>query len=523
MPPLAPRSSNVLGRLLAASFSLLVGLTLLGAGLGCVALMRIDAATNEAVSENLVAERLASEVRRLVSVNAERYKAMALSSEPGVQDTLGQDILSAERLYRDLLQQLRARALDPVARQRLEEVQAQEARFVQAVAGLRSAIDTNFTATIQADYQQRFVPAARGLLEAVDRLAGAQRLAIDAAAAGIHRQSAVARMLLLAFGAAAVLASALVWRWLSGRISQPIFFASETAARVASFDLAQDIQGHGRDEAGRLLSALARMQENLRGVVGDVSSSAHALHLAASEMAQGNQDLSQRTEETASSLDRTAVALEQITVNLQDSSRELAAARELASRAADQAVRGGEMVGGLVQRMHGIEKQAQQVSEILSVIDGIAFQTNLLALNAAVEAARAGAHGRGFAVVAAEVRQLAQRSAEAARQVRELLGRSQEAAIAGAALATSVGEAVAGVVQSMQGVAESISKVALSTRSQGTDITDVNDAVARVSDATQQNASLVEQSTAASQRLREEAQALSNLIGRFVLPGNARA
>ncbi|MHB1121413.1 MAG: methyl-accepting chemotaxis protein [Ramlibacter sp.] len=512
-------SRNVIGRLLAASFAVLVVLALIGAVLGSAALIRVDAATTAAVEQNLAAERLASEVRRLVAINAERYKAMALSSEPQVQDALSGDVRTAERNYRGLLVQLRLLSTEPQARQRLEEVRAADAAFQKAADGLRTAIGTNFSASIEKEYAQRFLPAATVMLDAVDRLANAQRLAIDAAAAEIHAQSVEARWFLLAFAGAALVLSALMARWLTRRISHPIAHASATASRVADLDLAHDIQGHGRDEAGRLLDALGRMQQNLRELVLEVSGSARNLHLAAGEMAQGNQDLSQRTEETASSLDGTAAALEQITRNLQDSSRGLADAKELAAQAAAQAVDGGNLVGELVERMHGIAQDSSRVTEIVSLIDSIAFQTNLLALNAAVEAARAGDYGRGFAVVAGEVRHLSRRTAEAARDVKVLVSESMRSIDEGALLAGRAGEVVTGVVEAMQGVAANIGKVALRTQAQGSDISDVNVAVARVSEATQQNAALVEQSSAASHRLREQAEALSALISRFVLPG----
>jgi methyl-accepting chemotaxis protein len=519
MSPNPPRpSANVLGRLLAASFAVLALLTLLGAALGWLALTRVDAATTTAIERNLAAERLAGEARRLVAVNSERHKAMALSSEPGVQDALRADVRTTERAYRELLAQLERQAMDANTRRRLAEVAAADAQFQLAAERLRAAVDTNFTATIEKEYREGFLPAARGLGEAVDRLAGAQRTAIDAEAAVIHRQSLDARWLLLAFAVAAVVVSALMGRWLSGRISQPISFASRTAARVANFDLAQEIRGHARDEAGRLLAALGSMQDNLRALVAQVSGSAYHLHLAASEMAHGNQDLSQRTEETASSLDRTAGALEQITRSLQDTGGALARAKDLAAQAATQAVTGGALVEQLVGRMRGIAGESARVSEIVALIDGIAFQTNLLALNAAVEAARAGEYGRGFAVVAAEVRQLSRRTAEAARDVRALVSSSRDSIATGAALAGQAGVAVAGVVQAMQGVADNIGRVALSTQSQGAEIADVNVAMARVSEATQRNAALVEESSAASHRLREQAETLSGLISRFVLP-----
>ncbi|NML48367.1 HAMP domain-containing protein [Ramlibacter sp. G-1-2-2] len=515
------RHRNVLGRLLAACFSALVVLAVLGATLGSTALLRIDAATRAVVDQRLACERLAAEVYRLVSLSAERYKAMSLSSEPGVQEALTADARATQKQYRTLLAQLDGTSAEDETRERLVAVTAADAAFQQAVQGLSKAVDTNMTETIRKEYGARFQPAAQALLQAVDALQATQRQAIDASAAAIHRSSVQARWALVAFALAAMVVSAVLVRWLSKRISHPISFASQTAARVADFDLAHDIRGHSRDEAGRLLAALSQMQENLRGLVGDVSGSARDLHLAASEMAQGNEDLSERTEDTAASLDRTAAALEQITCTLNESARALAGVRQLAAGAATDAVAGGELVGQLVQRMHAIQDESRRVTEIVGLIDGIAFQTNLLALNAAVEAARAGEHGRGFAVVAAEVRQLAMRAAAAARDVKTRVAGSMQSVQDGTAVAGRAGDTVAGVVRSIQSVSQTVHELATATQAQGAGISQVNDAVLQVSEATQRNAALVVQSSAASQRLTQQAQALKGLISRFVLPAGA--
>ena len=516
-----PRASNVLGRLLAASFAVLVLLTVSGAALGSAALMRVDAATTRLVDTSLVRERLAGEVYRRVALASERFKAMSLSSEPGVQEALAADARATQKEYRGLLQELARGMPGGSATGHLAAVAAADARFDKAVQGLVAAVDTNYTQTIRKEYEARFLPASQDLQRAVDRLAQAQRTAIDAAAADIQRRSVVARWGLAAFALAAMLVSALLARWLSRRISDPISFASRAAVRVAGYDLAHDIHGHARDEAGHLLAALARMQDNLRELVREVNGSARHLHVAAGEMAQGNLDLSQRTEETAGSLDRTAGALERITDTLHASARALADVRQQAGTAAAEAVAGGVLVDQLVDRMQDIHGESRQIAEIVALIDGIAFQTSLLALNAAVEAARAGEHGRGFAVVAAEVRQLALRTAAAAGDVKRRVDGSMASVQAGAALAGRVGETVAGVVASMKVVASTIHEVATATQEQGAGISEVNAAMTRVSEATQQNATLVEQSSAASQRLTEQAEAMAHLISRFVLPERA--
>jgi methyl-accepting chemotaxis protein len=515
--PSAPASSNVLGRFLAVSFAVVVLLVITSAGLGTLSLVRVDAATRSVVDHRVILERQTAEVYRLIAITVERYKAMALSSEPGVQEALDRDARTTQKAYRALLAAGEQQAGDET-RIRLAAVRAADAAFDQAVQGLHAAVDTNFTATIRKETQDRFQPAADTLLARVDALAGTQRHAIDAAATEIHRQSIVARWLLALFAFGAMLASAVLVRWLAGRISGPISLASQTAARVADFDLAQEILGHRNDEAGLLLAALAQMQDNLRTLVLEVRGAAGNLQVAAKEMAQGNQDLSARTEETAGIVDRTAATLARINDTLEEAGASLVAVRQRAGQAAAQAVTGGTVVAQLVDRMNGIEADSRRIGEIVSLIDGIAFQTNLLALNAAVEAARAGEHGRGFAVVAAEVRQLALRAATAARDVKQMVSHSSASVQEGARLAARVGETVSGVVASMQSVAGTIQDVAQATVAQVEQIAALNGAMAQVSEATQQNAALVEQSTAASQRLSEQAESLAGLITRFVLP-----
>lgn len=515
-------NDNALGRMLAVSFAVLVLLGLLGSSFGITALLQVDSATRGAVAENLRSERQASDAHRLAGINAARYKSIALSSEPEVAEVLAVDIAATAREYQASMNLLRTELSDPASRAGLDAIAAAEDRFAGAVKELMAARDANVTERIRQEYEGNFVPSANALSSAVEGLVRTQRGAIDAAAANIHAQSRFARWSLAGFALAALIVGVLLAGWLTRRISTPLLHASHTAGRVAGFDLAQEIRGHGRDEAGRLLDALGRMQANLRELVTRVRESAHNVHLAAGEMAQGNQDLSRRTEGTAMTLDRTVAALEQITRNLQQSSRELARARELASGAAQQAVGGGVIVADLVRGMRQVRQQSQKVEEIVGLIDGIAFQTNLLALNAAVEAARAGEAGRGFAVVAAEVRQLALRSAEAARDVKGLIATSLGSIEAGARQAETVGEVMEGTVQAIQGVAAAITEVARATEAQDGEVSGVHEAMARVSEATQQNSALVEQSASASRHLQGQAEVLAGLIGRFILPSQSR-
>ena len=509
---------NVLGRRLAGTFSCILLFTVAGAVIGIASLLRVDAATRQAIDQNLVSERLVAEAYRLQAINSERYKAMALSSEPEVGEILAADIQVTEKRYDEVLAQLGQRLADAPDQALLAKVVTAGGDFRGAVRDLVAARDSGMTERIRTTYSQRFQPGSASLLKALAALAQAQQQAIDAAGARIAELSSSARWALALFSVAAMLLGAALTFWLTRTISHPIRVAGETAARVCSLDLRQDIEGHDRDEAGRLLGALGAMQEALRALVLQVRGSAHRVQLAAGEIAQGNVDLSSRTDNTASSLQQTAAALEQMTQNLQQSRVAASHADGMASKAAAVAVEGGAVVARVVGTMQEIAQSSRRVAEIVTVIDSIAFQTNILALNAAVEAARAGASGRGFSVVATEVRQLATRSAAAAREIKELIATSMQSVGAGTALADSAGKSMARIVESIQGVAGTISEIAAVTHAQTQEIGQINLAMARLDDVTQQNSTLVEESAAASEGLRSQAEDLAALISRFVLP-----
>ena len=509
---------NVLGRRLASTFSFILLFTVAGAVIGIASLLRVDMATRQAIDQNLASERMVAQAYRLQAINSERYKAMALSSEPQVGEILSADIEATEKRYGELLGQLGQRLGDASDQALLAKVGTAGREFKGAVKDLVAARDSGLTERIHKTYSQRFQPASAALLQAIAVLAQAQQHAIDAADTRIAGLSSSARWALALFSVAAMLLGAALTFWLTRTISHPIRLAGETADRVASLDLRQDIEGHSRDEAGRLLGALGAMQEALRALVLQVRGSAQRVQLAAGEIAQGNLDLSGRTESTASGLQQTAAALEQMTQNLQQSRVAASRAEGMAGDAAAVAVEGGAVVQRVVTTMREIERSSRRVAEIVAVIDSIAFQTNILALNAAVEAARAGESGRGFSVVATEVRQLAGRSAAAAREIKELIAASMQSVGAGTALADSAGKTMAGIVESIQGVAGTISEIAAVTHAQTGEIGQINLAMARLDEVTQQNSTLVEESAAASGALRAQAEDLASLISRFMLP-----
>ena len=514
----APRATNILGRRLLATFVTVLLLTLAGSAIGVWSLRSVDAATRQAIENNVATERLVADAYRLQAINAERYKAMALSSEPEVGEILSADIERTQTHYRELMDQLATRLQTPAEQALLTGTHEKAQDFQAAVKELVAARDFGLTERIRKVFTERFEPSAAALLGSLQQLAQSQRDAIDAAGAQIAQSSQRAQVALTLFCATALrLGSVLTW-WLVRSISRPIGAANATAQRVSSLDLRENIEGHNRDEAGQLLLSLNTMQEALRTLVRQVRQSAQSVRLAAHEIAQGNADLSERTEGTASSLQQTAAALEQVTQRLHQSTETAARAEHMASQASAVATEGGNAMAQVVHTMQNIQQSSRKVEEVTGVIDSIAFQTNILALNAAVEAARAGEQGRGFAVVAAEVRQLAMRAGEAAREIKGLIATSAQNVETGTALVNGAGHTMDQIVESIRNVASMISDISSTTLSQTRDINDINTAVARLDQMTQQNSALVEESAAASEGLRHQANELTHLISQFVLP-----
>ena len=315
---------------------------------------------------------------------------------------------------------------------------------------------------------------------------------------------------------AIVLGTLLGWR-ITRSVRRPIEQAVGVAERIAAGDLTCRVENGADDETGRLLRAVATMQERLRGVVAQIRESVDSIRGASADVASGNMDLSRRTETAAASLQQTASSLGQLTGNVRMNAQAAAEANRLATSAAGIAQRGGDAVDAVVTTMSAIGASSRKIADITSVIDGIAFQTNILALNAAVEAARAGEQGRGFSVVAAEVRALAKRSAEAAKEIKELIAASNANVDQGARLVADAGSTMVEVVSSVGTVTHIIAEITSASSEQASGIDQINTSIARLDNMTQQNAALVEQSSAAAESLKAQAAVLGDLVAVFRL------
>lgn len=396
-----------------------------------------------------------------------------------------------------------------------KELGEARSRWLAERDAVRQALEAGDMDAARALGNGRFDQVSRAYLEVSARHAAYQieRTRKDGAAEQAHAQQQL--QLLFSITAVCVVAGAVLGVGFARSLTRPIDAAVQVAERIAEGDLTANIQVIGRDEMSRMLVAMQAMQSQLRDLIGNIGRGAQGLALASGEIAQGNQDLSERTERTASSLQQAASAMEQIAGTVSQTAASSRTASDIALQAGEAARSGGEVVFGVVQTMGEISEASRRIGDIVGTIDSLAFQTNILALNAAVEAARAGEQGRGFAVVAAEVRALARRSADASREIRALIQHSTGKVEDGSRLVKDAGRTMEDLVARVARVSEVIREISVATAEQSQGLAQVNGTVAELDRMTQQNAALVEQSAAAASAMGHQAQELSAQTARF--------
>ncbi|MBB6562467.1 methyl-accepting chemotaxis protein/methyl-accepting chemotaxis protein-1 (serine sensor receptor) [Acidovorax soli] len=401
---------------------------------------------------------------------------------------------------------------------RFKPLQAKADAATETLVGLFRGGDASALTTFAA---KDLYPAMDPLQEVLGQLMQVQldqaKMEYDRAAASYQTIWAVT----VAAVVLGVLLAVLVGGSMIRQISRSLGNAVDITDAVSRGDLTVPIQAQGRDEIAYLLTGLTAMRDNLAQVVSGVRGNAQGVASASAEIASGNHDLSIRTEEQASALQQTAASMEELSSTVRQNADNARQANQLAMSASTVAVQGGDVVSEVVETMKGINDSSKKISDIIGVIDGIAFQTNILALNAAVEAARAGEQGRGFAVVASEVRSLAGRSADAAKEIKSLIHASVERVEQGTTLVDKAGATMTEVVASIRRVTDIMGEISAASTEQSQGVSQVGDAVTQMDQVTQQNAALVEEMAAAAGSLSHQAQALVGAVEVFKLSADA--
>ncbi len=417
--------------------------------------------------------------------------------------------------FNKALAELQSLAISSSTKSKVTDTSAEVKRYVDAAQLVQKLAATDVIAarTALIEFQKEFST----LEKSMEVLSDAIQNEANTTNSSTQDSATSAKFQIIAIVFIATLVLVITPLWVSKQVEGPITQAVTLADQMSEGDLTAQIKPYGSEETVKLLNALQRMQVSFANIVRSVKSNAESVATSSAEIAHGNNDLSARTEQQASGLQETAASMEQLGSTVKQNADSARQANQLAMSASSVAIQGGEVVGQVVETMKGINESSRKISDIISVIDGIAFQTNILALNAAVEAARAGEQGRGFAVVASEVRSLAGRSADAAKEIKSLINASVERVEQGTALVDQAGTTMTEVVSSIRRVTDIMGEISAASNEQASGVAQVGEAVTQMDQATQQNAALVEEMAAAASSLKNQANDLVQVVAVFKL------
>ncbi len=507
-----------IGRRLTLAFAVIVALTTISAVFSQVRLVEVKSMAAELTTEQAERTSLAYRWRQNVALNSSRSTMLTLISDATLIQPLQEKVKATTADTTVIQQRFALIETTPEGKAMQAQLAALRTRYLAAREVMVKAGEggSSIAAAIEkGKATTEFAAICDEYLAVSDKLVAFEQKRAESDGAAIA--SAVTATSIVGIGCAvvSVLFSIALGFVLTRSIVGPVKAAQQAADRIAAGDLTGNCRAEGTDESAQLVTSLGKMQDALTRIVREIRSSTEQIQVASTEVASGNQDLSQRTEQTAGSLQQAASSMDELTSTMRHSADAATQAHGLAHSASQIATRGGDVVAQVVSTMDEINSSSKKIADIIGVIDGIAFQTNILALNAAVEAARAGEQGRGFAVVAGEVRSLAQRSAEAAKEIKTLIGASVDKVESGARLVQDAGSTMQEIVGAVRRVSEVLGEITTAASEQAGGIQLVNEAVNNVDQMTQQNAALVEQSAAAAESMRDQAGKLAKTVEQF--------